>query len=221
MFDFIQPCEQKWVHSFISLQVPKTASSAINKCCGERNLIQKHRRLFEATFGKHPLYRGVFDVRHCTPEHVVGILGRQVFDYFSFAVVRNPFERLSSAYRFGRKMKLHGVYGLSEDCSFEQFIDFLYGSWIDNRQDVLVLKPQTAWTHSSVFRPKEVLKFENLDKEWPQMLENYGIKGLPPLTKENTTDRSQSPDWNRELVGKVVEMFEKDFELLGYSKTLP
>jgi hypothetical protein len=219
MFSPISTCESKWVYSFIALQIPKTASSSIAKCCGSRNLIQKHRGLFQETFGRNPLYKGVFDVRHVIPEHIFSLIGRQVYDYFSFAIVRNPFHRIESAYLFGRKIKLHGVYGLPEDCSFEQFVDFLYESWEANRQDVLILKPQTTWTHSAVFRPTEILKLEELEKSWPQMLKTYGIRGLPPLTRENVTDRSQSLPWNKASRSKVIEMFESEFDLLGYSRT--
>ena len=219
MFDGIKPCENKWIHSFVSLQIPKTASTSISKCCGDRNLIQKHRSLFWATFGKNPLYRGVFDIRHAIPEHIISILGRQVYDYFSFAVVRNPYKRIDSAYLFGKKMKMHNIYGLSENCSFDEFVDFLYESWLEERQDILVLKPQTSWTHSSIFRPTRILRMEELEKEWPQMLKDYDIKGLPPLTRENVVDRSQPLNWSKESRLKVAAIFEEEFDLLKYSKT--
>ncbi|MGK3946183.1 sulfotransferase family 2 domain-containing protein, partial [Streptomyces caeruleatus] len=85
----------------------------------------------------------VFNVRHALPSEIFRLFSAQVFDYFSFAIVRNPFERIASAWRFGRKMKLHGVYGLSESCSFEQFIDFLYEAWEAGRKDILILRNQT------------------------------------------------------------------------------
>lgn len=220
MFSPISTCESKWIHSLIALQIPKTASTSISHCLGNRNLIEKHRGLFQETFGRNPLYKGIFDLRHCVPKHIFSILGRQVYDYFSFAVVRNPFQRIESAYLFGRKMKLHEVYGLPEDCLFEQFVDFLYESWEANRQDVLILKPQTTWTHSSVFRPTEILKLEELDKSWPKMLKTYEIRGLPPLTRENATDRSQPLPWAKDSRDKVVKIYESEFDLLGYSKVL-
>ena len=218
MFSPISTCENKWIHSLIALQIPKTASTSVSRCLRNRNLIEKHRGLFQETFGRNPLYKGVFDVRHAIPEHVFNILGRQVFDYFSFTIVRNPWWRVESAYLFGRKMKLHGVYGLPEDCSFKQFVDFLYESWEANRQDVLILKPQTTWTHSAAFRPTEILRLEELEKSWPQMLKTYGIQGLPPLTRENVTDRSQSLPWTKSTRDKIVKIYESEFDLLGYSE---
>jgi hypothetical protein len=219
MFDAISSCEQKWINSFIALQIPKSASSSLKRCCGQRNLIQKHHGLFQATFGRNPLYKGVFDVRHALPSEIFRIFSVQVFDYFSFAIVRCPWRRIESAYLFGKKEKLHNVYGLSEDCSFEQFIDFLYESWEAGRQDILLLRNQTEWTHSPIFKPTEILKLESLETEWPKMLKTYDIKGLPPLTRENATDRSQPLVWSKDSKEKVIRMFEPEFELLGYSKT--
>jgi hypothetical protein len=42
---------------------------------------------------------------------------------------------------------------------------------------------------------------------------------LPPLTRENATDRSQPLVWSKDSKEKVIRMFEPEFELLGYSKT--
>ena len=87
------------------------------------------------------------------------------------------------------------------------------------RQDVLILKPQTTWTHSSVFRPTEILKLEELDKSWPKMLKDYNIQGLPPLTRENAVDRSQPIFWSKDSRDKVIKIYDQEFDLLEYSRT--
>lgn len=211
MLDRIPQCSHKWIHSLISLQIPKTASSSLSLCLGERNLLYKHRGLFQEKFGKHPLYRGVFDVRHCIPEHVFFVLGKQVYDYFSFAVVRKTVDRIASAYRFGKGKKLWGVYGLAENTSADQFVDWLYQGFKNKRKDVLILLPQTTWTHSPIFRPNVVLKFENLAEEWQKMISDYQISNLPPLPHENKS--SGTVEFSQESIQKLFDIYSEDTKL--------
>lgn len=200
--DFDLPiCNQKWVHSFFFLQIPKCASSSIHSVCGERNLIHKHRGLIEARFGKHPLYKGIFDRRHIVPEHLFQIFNGQVWEFMSFCVVRNPIRRVISSYYFGREKKLHGVYGLKEDTSLDEYIRWLY----ENRKskNILILLPQIAWADNGIF-PVEILRFENLQKDWKSLLLKYQIQGLPDsLPHEN---KSQHGDWREEISAESLKL---------------
>lgn len=193
------------------LQVPKCATTSISKAIGQRNLIEKHRKLIEEKYQKHPLYRGVFDVRHVLPVHCASIFGRQVLEFFSFCCVRQPIERIVSSYYFGREKKLHSVYGLPENTTLDSYIDWLYVN--RKRKDVLILLPQTTWSHNNIF-PVEVLKFEKLKESWAEMLKKHQINGLPPLPHEN---KSQHKDWREEISGenlkKVLDFTYEDARL--------
>ncbi len=169
-------CQQKWVYSFFALQIPKCASSSIQAATGERNLVHKHRGLIDARFGKHPLYKGVFDRRHIIPEHLFQIFKGQVWEFLSFCVVRNPIERVISSYYFGREKKLHGVYGLSETMTLDEYVRWLYNN--RKRRDILILLPQTTWAKNSIF-PVEILRFERLQQDWADFLKKHRIQGLP------------------------------------------
>lgn len=216
VFDFLPEAKKKWVYSFFALQIPKCASSSIQKVCGERNLIYKHRGLIVEKFAKHPLYRGIFDTRHLIPEHLYSIFGKQVYDYFSFAVVREPIARLVSSWQFGKDKRLGKVYGLSDDTSFSEYVDFLHNAFLEGRTDILILRPQTEWTHNSVFRPTTVIRYENLNLEWANMLEEHKIEGLPTeLPWENRSEKEEI-SLSKCIKTKIEKMFERDFELLGY-----
>jgi hypothetical protein len=215
MFDFLPTSSKPWIHSFYSLQIPKTASSSIAKVCGERNLIQKHQSSINKRFGSHPLYRGVFDTRHLIPEHCFQVFGQQVFDFFSFAVVRHPADRILSSYYFGRDKKLWTVYGLPEATTLDEYVDFLWKN--RSKKDVLILLPQTIWTHSIFFRP-QILRFESLANDWNNMLLTHDIKGLPSeLPHEN---KSKHKDWreefSKESLKKILDLFQDDYKLLQY-----
>lgn len=210
MFDCIPTCQQKWIHSMIALQIPKTATSSVSLALKDRNLIHKHRGLLQERFAKHPLYRGVFNVRHAVPSHLAQIFGRKFFDFFSFAVVRHPIERLISSYYFGKQKKLWSVYGLQESTTLDQYISWLYDN--KNSQNILILLPQTTWAANKDFPITKVLKFENLAEDWKNMLAEYKIAGLPDsLPHEN---KSQHKDWREEIsaesLKKALDFTQKD-----------
>lgn len=193
-------CKQKWVWSFFALQIPKCASSSIQAATGERNLVHKHRGLIDARFGKHPLYKGIFDRRHIIPEHLFQIFKGQVLEFLSFCVVRNPIERVISSYYFGREKKLHGVYGLPENIDLNSYIKWLY----ENRQrkDILILLPQVTWAKNNIF-PVEILRFEDLSKNWADFVKKHKINLPTTLPHEN---KSQHKDWREELSAESLKM---------------
>lgn len=219
MFDSLPVSNHRWVHSLISLQIPKSGSTSLQSAVGSRNLIEKHKSLFEKRYSNHPLFRGVFDLRHALPEHIISIFGDKARGFFSFAVKREPFSRIESSFLFGKKNNFGFLYGLKEDCSFEDYINFLFEKWQQNAQNILILKKETEWTHSNYFRPDRILAMENLSEDWRKMIDDYHIEGLPTeLPRENVSDRkSLNFSWTPELKDKVYKIYEPDFDLLGYS----
>jgi len=202
MVDQLPVCNQKWIHSFFALQIPKTASSSIQATVGDRNLISKHRGLIAQKFSKHPLYRGIFDTRHLLPQHCVEVFGRQVFEFFSFCCVRNPAERILSSFSFGKAKELWKVYdGLSSNTTFSEYVTWLYKNC--HRKDILILLPQTTWADNGIF-PVEILRFERLKQDWAEMIKKRQIQGLSDsLPHEN---QSQHGDWREEISAENLKM---------------
>ena len=216
MFDGLPECQQKWIHSMLFLSIPKTASTSITSCLKDRNLIEKHRNLIQDRFGKHPLYRGVFDVRHLLLFQCFEVFRTQMYDFFSFAVKRNPFSRLESAFSFGKRMELAKLYGLKQASSFEEFVNFLFEAWESGRQDILILREQAEWIFYENFRVTEVLSFEEIQKDWAKMLKNYSINSLPMEIPWENRSEKKDVSWTKDLKNKVEKIYSKDFELLGY-----
>ncbi len=210
MFDILPSTDQKWIHSMISLQIPKTGSSSINSVLKDRNLIQKHINKFKERFLNTKLFRGVFDPRHALPEQIYQVLGNQVFEYFSFAVVREPAQRLISSFNFGKQNRLWRVYKLPEDITLDGYVDWLWKSRDD--KNILILLPQSTWTHSSIFRPTEILKFESLNEDWLKMIDKHNIKDLPKvLPHENKSKKPENQSFSNQSLKIIQDLYEQDF----------
>lgn len=143
--------------------------------------------------------------------------------YFSFSIVRNPFERVVSTYKNMYKgswstfdFYLFGRF--KKDKGFEHFVKKgavqVTDKWADEHlisQYILICdkneKPYADF----------VGRFENLSKDWQSIQEK--VVGLGDLPHRNQTSKD---DWrnyyNKELARIVYNRYQKDFKIFGYEE---
>ncbi|MEX0678586.1 MAG: sulfotransferase family 2 domain-containing protein [Pirellulales bacterium] len=149
--------------------------------------------------------------------------------YTSFTVVRNPWDRAVSIYHWAKvqdsywfKGQLVPIdYELLASKSFEECLTILDGqrerlkseAW--HRQTVWVAGPKSLGGKVMVDR---VLRFENLDHDFPKFCEDLGIeqRSLPKMNPSNRSRdyRQYYNDATRKLVERI---YEPDIETFGYS----
>lgn len=154
--------------------------------------------------------------------------GKKYEDYFKFTFVRNPFDRLASAYRHlilrhsvGTIYKNKGIY---KNMPFDEFVKILEN--IPLKHLDIHFKPQYTFLEKigdfqRIKPPKNNIfigRFENLQEDYNKVCE---IIGLPKeiLPCENSTgDKTDYSIYDKEITKKVIRIYEKDFDLFGYSK---
>jgi hypothetical protein len=63
-----------------------------------------------------------------------------------------------------------------------------------------------------------ILKFENLVPEFDALMGQYNIQGIT-LARENSTAKVFSvSDFSPELIALINQVYDKDFEIFGYTK---
>ena len=150
--------------------------------------------------------------------------------YISFSVVRNPWDRIVSAYHFAKMKESHWHtarlgppmdYELLSNKSFEECLTILYRerdrlkseSWVE--QTHWIARPTSMGGKVMVDR---VLRFENLDPEFRELCAEIGIdpKTLPKMNRsDRTRDYQQYYD---DTTRKLVELlYASDIETFGYS----
>lgn len=218
MNQFLIPSfQKKWVLHLIFIRIPKNASTSVYNHLGEFNLVNKHKKLFEKN-AKKPLYKNWFDTTHAKPDEISELLPLRCNDYFSFAIVRNPWDRFVSMYAFAKKMKLWELFGLPQEPDFKTFCQIANESFANNQKDFFLIQDQCQWLEGP-FQPKQILRFENLQLEFSEMLHDLNVNHIPhKLPHLNSTRHLQYRNYfDAKSIKLVEEIFYRDIEKFKYS----
>lgn len=143
--------------------------------------------------------------------------------YFSFGFVRNPFDRLYSAYRF-----LSGGGLTNEDARFAQatglantpFPDFVVRALprLEVRTWVHFLPQHTFLVHRGRLRVDHLGRFETLAQDFEQIRRRLDIESasLPHVNPSADGRRPLEELFTPEAVRIVEKVYQKDLELFGY-----
>ncbi|MFC2080845.1 sulfotransferase family 2 domain-containing protein [Bacteroidota bacterium] len=216
---------------FIWFEYPKTASSSIKtlifpylfrEYCGFHPYFNyRIKYLLKSLLGK-PSSRWPFgglgdeNWRKIMPDaHFTDDLYNSKYDqYYKFSIVRNPFDKMVSAYK-------HGVWGVV-DPNTETFEEFIISILPRGKRELKDLSDRgrnhfIPWTTMfDINRTDLIIHFENLSYDMPLLLDRIGIKEIFP--KENVSRisneyRSYYNDFTREV---VTELYHKDLKTFDY-----
>jgi len=164
------------------------------------------------------LHEGVM-TQHARPRYVESKTPPETYkDYFKFTFVRNPWDRMVSAYYYLYRIniKQHG--------SFE--------AWLINNHEHVVSKnyregshmiPQTEYTHSVTDKSKKhvdfIGRYENIQTDFNTLCEHIG-KDPNDLRVLNNSGSRPAPTYREhynEFTKQLVqEMYQDDIDILGY-----
>lgn len=134
----------------------------------------------------------------------------------SFCIVRNPFKRMVSEWRWQRT---------AMRSTLLNFPDFVH------RVDVSLKSCKTYWDNH--WRPQSdffdenidnVMHLESLDKDFSAFLDQNGLEAMdqiPRIGRSKLGGRFPRLTVNDEALGRVRKIYRDDFELFGYSPEAP
>ena len=152
-------------------------------------------------------------LQHATAKTMKRLYPDSFDNYFKWAIVRNPYSRMASVYRFG-------FYWLRAiDTSFEEFIMELpdrvnnaslgYGCPINGSH----FTSQYDHTHIDNKLVCKIVRFENLPEGLPV---KYGKGEFP---KTNSAPVELDPClYNDDMKEIIYKVYKKDFDIFGYDR---
>ena len=148
---------------------------------------------------------------------------RKFQQYFKFAFVRNPYERLYSAYSFlkeGGLNDLDRAWAFQHLGSFTDFESFVHG-WVtpDNILSWVHFKPQHFWICDASLDLKVdfIGRFEKMGADVAVVQDKLGLP-VAPLPKINVTNQPSliGDPYTKAMRAIVGEIYKTDFDLFGY-----
>lgn len=124
---------------------------------------------------------------------------------FTYTVVRNPWDRVVSAYFYYKGKNSRIVKSVNGMMSFKEYANDVGKALIMSQQSLATDKINL------------VLKFENLQEDFKQIQKFYGIK--KPLGKKNTTKHEHYSKYYENddyLINKIGELYALDIKRYNY-----
>ncbi len=159
---------------------------------------------------------------HYTATQYRVIYGKKTFnDYFKFAFVRNPWDRVYSSYRYlkgggwNEKDKVWGETHLSKYSDFNDFV--MHWLTVDNTKKHIHFKPQHEFIYdgNGSLIVDFVAYFETLDEDFRYISSCLNIQSS--LEQHNTNPGSCYIDIYSTEAKEIVEsVYKKDINLFGY-----
>lgn len=205
---------------FIFVHIPKTAGTSIT------HSLSKLTTWCDVELGGTKYgdeievpYRRRFRLhKHSGADAIASVVGEEVWnDYFTFAFVRNPFDRLVSAYHFYRQWPHRSVDEVREMGSFKEFV---FSSFLEKDRQAATRPTglqSTLLTRRGEIAVKKMLRYESLVEDFRDVSAVLGADDIR-LPKTNASKRGHYADYyDEETALAVRQMFREDFDRLGYA----
>ncbi|MDC0534201.1 sulfotransferase family protein [Francisellaceae bacterium] len=163
---------------------------------------------------------------HFKAKNIQKALPNEFREFFTFSLVRHPYDRVLSAYQFAKQGKtdVMGIsnpkkYQINDFISFETFVT----QWlveVDLTEADYVFQPQYLFTHgdNDQLLVNKIWKVEQMDRFYEEF-EKYAHKKIEKKhinqSKSNASEKNQL---STELKKIIYQCYQKDFELFNYQK---
>lgn len=154
---------------------------------------------------------------HLHAQQVCELLGEKQFSaMFSFAVVRNPWDRCLSAYFYLRDKPLHPLHEAASTLSFEGFVQAMECG------DIPHMGQQALWLCDKQGQLLVDLcaRVESIANDMARVNDAIGLRGCPFQARTNVSekrDRSYRKHYTEKAADIVSRLMQLDIELFDYA----
>ena len=147
---------------------------------------------------------------HITADELIKTIGREVFEsFFSFAIVRNPWDWQVSLYTFMLKNTTHHQHDLVKNfVSFDEYIRWRCAEDVRFQKDFI-------YSENGELLVDFVGRFERIDADFKSICSHIGISASLPKLNVSCSKPYQEY-YNKDTRDLVRRTFDSDITLFGY-----
>jgi len=200
-------CDEK---EFIFIHIPKNSGTAmtraLQKTYKNTQLLKFcERKGINIGIDKMHLYYDVIDKF---------ISKNKVENYLKFCIIRNPYNKLYSAWNFIKNR--HGYENVNDFVKNKLNEEFIYGKEIIPRDSRVHYRPQFTFVYDTKNNKFAdfIIRYENLNDDISKINKEYNLN--IPLYDNGNTQKNYIKYFNKESIKKINSLYQKDFELFNY-----
>ena len=156
---------------------------------------------------------------HFSVEEVMSKIGEEEFNKaYVFCVVRNPWDKVVSHYKF--RVKTNQTNMGDNHISFKEWVKQTYGAnknpfYYDKPR---MFAPQSDWIkdNNGIIRVSNIIRFESLSNNFESIAKSIGVKKKLPHLNATKKD-SYTEYYDKETIEIVRNWFKEDIERFNYS----
>lgn len=201
-------------HKFIFIHIPKNAGTSMASSLSSITKEKKHWAVSEST--KHQNLRDLIFTRKNANLYNKVFNDCNFLDYYKFAIVRNPYDRMISLYNYLRKYEVRKEIHTVKD--FEAFINLLKqdDSWVSKLHSTKLQLSYIVDSNNNI-AVDYIGRFEELDKSIKDINKKLLIDiRLKKLNHSSSNSFDLNKYYNETTRQIVNERFLKDFETFNY-----
>ena len=159
-----------------------------------------------------------YSIYHFMVREIIPMIGEEAFEKaFVFSVVRNPWDKVVSLYKYRIKINTSNL--TQNPISFKDWVKQTFGKEKNPiyYNSPRMFEPQCDWLkdRNGVIRVNNILRFESLNEDFSSIAKSLGITAQLPHV--NKTDRfAYAYYYDKETIEIVREWFKEDIERFGY-----
>ncbi|MCB2128500.1 MAG: sulfotransferase family 2 domain-containing protein [Rhodobacteraceae bacterium] len=215
-------------YNFIFVHIPKTAGLSVTDAFGKYGR-PRGRTIWRSISRRMPYKESPSAAHfrvHEPASKMIAKLSRPVFDGFlSFSVVRNPFDHAVSHYEYMKQFRIKSTADKVGRMSFRDYLEYRMKPPIWNDTIFARMPDQSYYLTDAAgdLAVRRLVRFENLNAELEELSRDLKLPdfALRHVNKTKAGKKPMSSYYTDETADLVRKIYDRDFDLIGYSRDLP
>lgn len=201
-------------HKFIFIHIPKNAGTSIASSLTDLIKENKHWAVSNST--KHQNLRDLILIKENSSIYDKIFKDSSFLDYYKFAIVRNPYDRMISLYNYLKKYEVRKEIHTVDN--FETFINLLKqnDSWVSKLHSTKLQLSYLLDSNDNI-AVDYIGRYEDLNNSIKEIEEKLLIE--IPLKRLNYSSKKSfdfNEYYNKSTMQIVNDKFKEDFEVFNY-----